>query len=59
MKYKISTLLILLAFMPGLLVAQKMTVNGTVRDEGDLPLPGVNIILKNITCVNYCFYFKR
>lgn len=48
MKYRISTLLILLVFIPvTVLQAQEITVSGTVEDENNLPLPGVNIVLKN------------
>lgn len=37
MKYKISTLLVLFLFTPALLLAQKITVSGTVEDENNLP----------------------
>jgi len=49
--YKMRTkfsgfLTLLLAFVVQLTFAQEKTISGTVLDEGNLPLPGVNVIVK-------------
>lgn len=50
MKFKITGVLTLfLAFVVQIGFAQTKTVTGTVRDEGGLPLPGVNILVKGET----------
>ncbi|APG61156.1 SusC/RagA family TonB-linked outer membrane protein [Christiangramia salexigens] len=47
MKTKFSSILtLLLAFVVQMTFAQQRTVSGTVTDEGGLPLPGVNIVIK-------------
>ncbi len=52
--YKMRTkfsgfLTLLLAFVVQLTFAQEKTVSGTVLDENNLPLPGVNVIVKGTT----------
>ncbi len=48
MRTKFSGILtLLLAFVVQLTFAQEKTISGTVTDNGGLPLPGVNIIVKN------------
>ena len=52
--YKMRTkfsgfLTLLLAFVVQLTFAQQKTVSGTVLDETNLPLPGVNVIAKGTT----------
>ena len=48
MRTKFSGILtLLLAFVVQLTFAQEKTVSGTVTDNTGLPLPGVNIIVKN------------
>jgi TonB-linked SusC/RagA family outer membrane protein len=50
MRTKFSGILtLLLAFVVQLTFAQEKTVSGTVTDNTGLPLPGVNIIVKNTT----------
>ncbi|WP_353778867.1 SusC/RagA family TonB-linked outer membrane protein [Winogradskyella sp. 3972H.M.0a.05] len=50
MKTKFSKLLtLLLVFIVQFAFAQEMTITGAVTDEGGLPLPGVNIIVKGTT----------
>ncbi|WP_373057132.1 SusC/RagA family TonB-linked outer membrane protein [Zunongwangia sp. H14] len=47
MKTKFSSILtLLLAFVVQLTFAQERTITGTVTDEGGLPLPGVNVLIK-------------
>ncbi|WP_026933541.1 SusC/RagA family TonB-linked outer membrane protein [Christiangramia echinicola] len=47
MKTKFSSILtLLLAFVVQMTFAQERTITGTVTDEDDLPLPGVNIVIK-------------
>ena len=48
MRTKFSGILtLLLVFVVQLTFAQEKTISGTVSDNGGLPLPGVNIIVKN------------
>ncbi|MCK8522124.1 TonB-dependent receptor [Aquimarina sp. D1M17] len=47
MKVHPSRLLILLCLISSTVLAQMKTVTGTVTDEDGLPLPGVNIIIKD------------
>ncbi len=48
MKTKFSGILtLLLAFVVQLTFAQSKTVSGTVSDQSGMPLPGVNILVKN------------
>ena len=48
MKLKLTSLLTLLtAFVMQFSFAQQKTVSGTITDDSNLPLPGVNIIVKN------------
>jgi len=50
MRTKFSGFLtLLLAFVVQLTFAQEKTVSGTVLDESNLPLPGVNVIVKGTT----------
>ncbi len=50
MKTKFSGMLtLLLAFVVQLTFAQEKTISGTVSDISGMPLPGVNIIVKNTT----------
>ena len=50
MRTKFSGMLtLLLAFAVQLTFAQQKTVSGTVLDETNLPLPGVNVIAKGTT----------
>lgn len=50
MRTKFSGFLtLLLAFVVQLTFAQEKTVSGTVLDENNLPLPGVNVIVKGTT----------
>jgi TonB-dependent starch-binding outer membrane protein SusC len=42
-------LTLLLAFVVQLSFAQQKTISGTVTDDINLPLPGVNIIIKGTT----------
>jgi TonB-linked SusC/RagA family outer membrane protein len=50
MKTKFSGILtLLLAFVVQLTFAQEKTISGSVSDNSGLPLPGVNIIVKNTT----------
>ena len=47
MKTKFSGILtLLLAFVVQLSFAQGKTISGTVSDQSGMPLPGVNIIVK-------------
>ena len=47
MKAKFSSILtLLLAFVVQISFAQQQTITGTVTDQDDLPLPGVNIVVK-------------
>jgi TonB-linked SusC/RagA family outer membrane protein len=47
MKTKFSGILtLLLAFVVQLTFAQEKTISGNITDEGGLPLPGVNVIVK-------------
>lgn len=47
MRTKFSGILtLLLAFVVQLTFAQEKTISGTVTDENDLPIPGVNVIVK-------------
>jgi hypothetical protein len=47
MRTKFSGILtLLLAFVVQLTFAQERTISGTVADDQNLPLPGVNIIVK-------------
>ncbi|MDT0643763.1 SusC/RagA family TonB-linked outer membrane protein [Zunongwangia sp. F363] len=48
MKSKLHFLYLVVFLLPAFsLFAQEKTVTGTVTDEQDLPLPGVNVLLKN------------
>ena len=47
-KYK-GLLTLLLAFVVQVTFAQEKTVTGTVTDQSDLPLPGVNILIQGTT----------
>ncbi|MBT8275906.1 MAG: SusC/RagA family TonB-linked outer membrane protein [Bacteroidia bacterium] len=50
MRTKFSGILtLLLAFVVQLTFAQEKTISGTVSDNTGLPLPGVNIVVKNTT----------
>ncbi|WP_378186773.1 SusC/RagA family TonB-linked outer membrane protein [Aquimarina sp. W85] len=50
MRTKFSGILTLfLAFIVQITFAQEKTISGTVTDDSGLPLPGVNIIVKNTT----------
>ena len=52
MKFRLSTLLLLLFFTIPLsthLLAQSPTIRGTVRDDQNQPLPGVNVVVKGTT----------
>ena len=50
MKAKFSSILtLLLAFVVQITFAQQKNITGTVTDEEDLPLPGVNVLLKGTT----------
>jgi len=50
MKTKFSGILtLLLAFVVQLTFAQGKTISGTISDQSGMPLPGVNIIVKNTT----------
>lgn len=41
--------LVFLLFMTATALAQNKTVNGTVTDQSNLPLPGVNVVVKGTT----------
>lgn len=49
MKTKFSVLTLFLALAVQFSFAQEKTISGTVSDDSELPLPGVNIIVKNTT----------
>ncbi|MEZ4818302.1 MAG: SusC/RagA family TonB-linked outer membrane protein [Flavobacteriaceae bacterium] len=50
MRTKFSGILtLLLAFVVQLTFAQEKTISGTITDESNLPLPGVNVIVKGTT----------
>ncbi len=50
MRTKFSGILtLLLAFVVQLTFAQEKTISGTISDENNLPLPGVNVIIKGTT----------
>lgn len=49
MKFKLSLLTLLMAFVVQFSFAQEKTITGTVSDEDGLPLPGVNVIIKGTT----------
>lgn len=50
MKTKFSSILtLLLVFVVQMTFAQERTISGTVTDQGGLPLPGVNVLIKGTT----------
>ena len=47
MKKRYYSWLLLLFFNITIVLAQEKTISGTVTDDGGMPLPGVNVLLKN------------